>query len=137
MLRILATLILLAPGIACADGVATSASSSEQRASFSTVDVHELARLREQAEILILDVRTAGEFADGHMPGALNIDVQVLGRSLTKLETYKDQPVYVSCRTSNRSRVASQILVDAGFTDVTQVLGGYSDWETSGYEVAR
>ena len=138
MLRILASLLLLAPGVACADGGVSSALGLQQQAAaYSTVDVHDLSRLREQAELVILDVRTAGEFADGHMPGALNVDVQVLGRSLASLEAYKDQPVYVSCRTSNRSRVASQILVDAGFSDVTQVLGGYADWQSSGYEVAR
>ncbi len=134
MLRVLATLLLLAPTFACATEPATS---GQVQASFATVDVHELKALREGAEVLVLDVRTAREFAAGHMPGALNIDVGVLDRSLDQLAAHRDQPVYVSCRTSNRSRVASQILVDAGFSDVTQVLGGFSDWESSGYTVER
>jgi len=139
MLRVLTALLLLAPTFACAENPTTAAvgSVAQVQASFATVDVHDLKLLREGAELLVLDVRTAREFTAGHMPGALNIDVGVLAGSLTELDGYRDQPVYVSCRTSNRSRVASQILVDAGFSDVTQVLGGFSEWESSGYAVER
>jgi rhodanese-related sulfurtransferase len=137
MLRVLVALVLLAPTVACAEGPSSPSASSQVRVSFSTVDVRELKRLSDSAELVVLDVRTDREFAAGHMPGAINIDVGVLDRSLEQLIPFRDQPIYVSCRTSNRSRVASQILVDAGFTDVTQVLGGFSDWESSGYPVER
>jgi len=139
MLRTLTALLIFVPSLACAEQTHGSSTPQVQQvvASFATVDVHDLEQLHEDADLLVLDVRTVREFSAGHMPGALNIDVGVLSGSLTQLDGYRDQPVYVSCRTSNRSRVASQILVDAGFSDVTQVLGGFSQWESSGYAVER
>lgn len=141
MFRSVISLLLLVPALACAGepAVGTPGVEAPQQvvASFAEVDVHDLKRLLEVDDVVIVDVRTAAEFADGHMPGAINIDVKVLGRSLDRLAAYREQPVYVSCRTSNRSRVGSQVLVDAGFTDVTQVLGGFSEWQASGYTVER
>jgi rhodanese-related sulfurtransferase len=136
MLRALAALLLLVPAVACAQEPA-SATGAQQPTSFATVDVHELESLREAGGVVVLDVRTAAEFAAGRMPGAINLDLGELPGALDRLDAYRDQPLYVSCRTSNRSRVASALLVEAGFSDVTQVLGGFAAWSASGYPVER
>jgi rhodanese-related sulfurtransferase len=81
---------------------------------------------------LLLDVRTAEEFAQGHIPGAVNISVQELGDRLS--EVPRDEPVVVYCRSGNRSATAAQLLRDAGYTAVFD-LGGIRAWQDAGLPV--
>ncbi|MCC6995380.1 MAG: rhodanese-like domain-containing protein, partial [Deltaproteobacteria bacterium] len=62
---------------------------------------------------LLLDVRTAGEFAGGHIEGALNIPVQELGQRLGELGD-KARPIVVYCRSGKRSSRAASMLKGAG-----------------------
>lgn len=64
----------------------------------------------------IVDVRTQGEFAMGHIEGALNIPVDSLGLRLSELGEPGGTPVVVYCRSGARSRRAASILSQAGFT---------------------
>jgi rhodanese-related sulfurtransferase len=75
--------------------------------------------------MMYLDVRTADEFATGHVPGAINIDVQDL-MSGTLPDSSLDTPITVYCRSGARAGVAKNILEQAGFTHVTNA-GGLSD----------
>lgn len=85
-------------------------------------------------ERLILDVRRADEFEAGHLPGALNV---AHTRLLARLhEVPKDRPVWVHCRTSNRSAYAAAFLQKYGY-DVTMLSGGYAAWSEAGGEVVR
>lgn len=68
---------------------------------------------------LLIDVRTAAEFADGHIKGARNIPVQELERKLRELP--KDQPIILYCRSGSRSGMALQILQTAGYTNIYNV----------------
>jgi len=74
-----------------------------------------------------LDVRTAEEYSDGHIPGALNMDVlrEVQFRqSISQLD--KEQAYTVYCRTENRSAKALDILREEGFLDIDILPGGYN-----------
>ncbi len=73
----------------------------------------------------LLDVRTPGEFAAGHLPGAVNIPVQSLSARLG--EVPKDRPVIVYCRSGQRSSSAARQLKQAGFGAVHD-LGAMSRW---------
>lgn len=81
---------------------------------------------------LLLDVRTPGEYADtssrglnlGRFKNAVNIEVTELGKRITEISAYKDQPVFVYCSHSQRSRRASKMLADSGFTQVFNINGG-------------
>ena len=73
----------------------------------------------------LLDVRSADEFAAGHLRGALNVPVQELNQRLAELGA-KERPVAIYCRSGRRSAVAAQLLRAAGFTSVTD-LGGLVD----------
>lgn len=77
---------------------------------------------------LLLDVRSPGEFADGHLPGAVNVPVQVLEESLSSLPADKAHPIVVYCRSGMRSAKARALLVQAGFTHVDD-LGARSNWK--------
>lgn len=69
-----------------------------------------------EAGALLLDVRTAGEFAAGHVPDSLNIPLDHLEQQLQKLS--KSNVIIVFCQSGGRSRVARNILEQHGFTNV-------------------
>lgn len=100
----------------------------------TTITVADLRQAHQQGDITLLDVREPWEYEQGHVEGAILMPLihdtaqQALAAGLEK-----DEPVYVFCRTGNRSTVASQALVDAGFTDVRNVAGGIVDWLAAGY----
>lgn len=78
---------------------------------------------------LLVDVRTPQEFAEGHIPGAVNIPVDALASRLA--EVPQGQPVVVYCRSGNRSATASQILAGAGYTSIYD-MGAIFDWQAAG-----
>lgn len=84
------------------------------------------ARQLVQAGARLVDVRTPGEFAAGHIPGALNIPVQQLDARMSELQP-KDAAVVVYCRSGQRSGNAARMLKGAGFVAVHD-LGPMSRW---------
>jgi rhodanese-related sulfurtransferase len=84
------------------------------------------ARELVQAGARLVDVRTPGEFAAGHLPGAINIPVQELDGRLAELKP-KDTPVVLYCRSGRRSGSAARTLKSAGFA-VVRDLGSMSRW---------
>lgn len=77
---------------------------------------------------LLLDVRTTGEFAGGHVEGAVNIPVGELEAKLSTVPAKKDQPIVVYCQSGRRSAAAKQILEKAGYSKVLD-LGAKSNWK--------
>ena len=65
----------------------------------------------------VVDVRTPGEFASGHHPGAVNIPVGEIRHQLGQLGA-KEKPVVLYCRSGSRSALASRVLKGAGFSNV-------------------
>lgn len=76
---------------------------------------------------LILDVRTAVEFADAHVADALNIPVQELQQRYAELGHDKQQPIIIYCRSGARSAMAASMLSQLGFTHVKDI-GAMSNW---------
>ena len=84
------------------------------------------ARRMVQEGARLLDVRTPGEFASGHLDGALNIPVEDLGGKL-KAVGPKDKPVIVYCASGSRSAMAASLLKRSGWATVKN-LGAMSRW---------
>jgi glyoxylase-like metal-dependent hydrolase (beta-lactamase superfamily II)/rhodanese-related sulfurtransferase len=102
----------------------------------SRLTIEKLATLQEaDPGLQIVDVRGAGETASGTLPGAHELPLAVLVSSLGTLD--RTRPVVVYCASGSRSQVAASVLIDAGFPDVSDVLGGYSAWEAAGLPVSR
>ena len=80
---------------------------------------------------IILDVRTQEEYDQGHIPGAILIPDTQIGARAEKVLTDKDQLILVYCRSGRRSKLASEILVELGYTNIRE-FGGIIDWP---YEV--
>jgi phage shock protein E len=93
-----------------------------KRGDVSSVEARKLV----QASARLVDVRTPGEFAAGHLPGAINIPVQQLDARMSELQP-KDAAVVVYCRSGNRSGNAARMLKSAGFVAVHD-LGPMSRW---------
>jgi rhodanese-related sulfurtransferase len=83
---------------------------------------------------LLIDVRTPGEYAAGHIAGSVNIPVEELAGRLD--EVPQGTPIVVYCRSGNRSATASRILVDAGYSNVYD-LGGIIAWQSAGYPLQQ
>jgi rhodanese-related sulfurtransferase len=72
----------------------------------------------------LLDVRSPGEFAAGHLPGAVNVPITELAHGLQALPFDKQRPVVAICLSAHRSIPAVRLLSRAGFVDVRQLEGG-------------
>jgi rhodanese-related sulfurtransferase len=84
------------------------------------------------ADLVVLDVRTPEEFAESHLPGAININVEGAGFEDAVGELDEDAPVFVYCRTGSRSANAIKIMQDLGFTELYDLDGGIVDWIHAG-----
>lgn len=83
--------------------------------------------MEEEKNYIILDVRTAEEFADKHIPGAINIPNETIGTEEISELPDKEQLILVYCRSGNRSKQASEKLVKLGYTNIVE-FGGIKDW---------
>lgn len=81
---------------------------------------------------LIIDVRTPDEFAQGHIKGAQLINIYDHDFEQKVAELPKDKPVYVYCRSSNRSMQAIPVFQKAGFKQIYELAGGMNAWYASG-----
>ena len=88
----------------------------------------EAAQGRVKAGAFLLDVRTPGEFAEGHLAGAVNVPVQELEATLASLPIDRNREIIVYCRSGARSSRARNVLLKAGYSKVED-LGGMSNWK--------
>jgi rhodanese-related sulfurtransferase len=78
--------------------------------------------------LVVLDVRTSAEYADGHIPGAINIPNDDLGKRIAELATARDSDIVVYCRTGPRATQAIGVLQKQGFKRVYHLAGDYTRW---------
>ena len=83
--------------------------------------------MESESEYIILDVRTPEEYADKHIPGAINVPNETIGSQEIPGLPQKDQLILVYCRSGNRSKQASEKLAALGYTNVVE-FGGINDW---------
>ncbi len=96
----------------------------------SRLSVEALAeRMASVRDLVVIDVRNEGETALGMLPGARNIPLPALLNSIPGLDP--TAPVVVNCAGGYRSSIASSLLRSHGFTDVSDLIGGYNAWATS------
>jgi len=99
------------------------------------IDVATAASLRGGSDVVMLDVRTPEEYAQGHIPGVVSIPLNQVPSRLAEIP--KDKTVVVTCRTGNRSAQAAQLLRQRGYNNVHNMLGGIAAWEKAGYPVEK
>ena len=86
-----------------------------------------VSMMEEETGYVILDVRTQPEFAEKHIPGAINVPNENIGNEEIPELPDKDQLILVYCRSGNRSKQASEKLAALGYRNVVE-FGGINDW---------
>ena len=108
--------------------LAGCAAPVDSEASYQQISMDEaIAIMESESDYIILDVRTTGEFADKHIPDAINIPNETIGTEEIPELPDKDQLILVYCRSGNRSKQASDKLVGLGYTNIVE-FGGINDW---------
>jgi len=104
-----------------------SESTSEHVSEHTRITPQRAQEMMEQYDVLILDVRTSGEFETGHIPGAVLLPVDRISAEAEYLIPDWDQIILVYCRSGNRSNTAAMALVELGYRAVYD-FGGIADW---------
>lgn len=108
-----------------------------QTEGFKSLSAEEYAKAIEDTAVVRLDVRTAEEYADGHIANTIHIDVLKSDFEQKALATLpKDKTIAVNCRSGRRSKNAARILVKNGFT-VIELDSGYNGWISKGMPVTK
>ena len=94
---------------------------------FDSVDAKRFAEVIENVEVQIIDTRTPAEFSEGHIPGAVNIDIDGADFEAKVAALDKSRPVAVYCRGGRRSKEAAKHMVSCGL-DVTELSEGILSW---------
>ena len=84
--------------------------------------------MKKESGYIILDVRRPDEYADGHIPGAINVPNEEIGTTELPELPDKAQLILVYCRSGRRSKEASEKLVKLGYTNIVE-FGGIIDWK--------
>ena len=84
----------------------------------------------------ILDVRSAREFDEGHIPGAIHVPYDELPQRIAELEPYSERGLVVYCRTGRRAGIAEDALARAGFERVWDLEGHMVEWQRQGLPLA-
>lgn len=98
---------------------------------FQTVDHEAFSALSSDASTLVIDVRTIEEFAEGHVPGAINIPLASVPDNLAAFGD-KQTPIVMYCRSGRRAAEALEILSNAGFNNLYHLDGDIIGWEEAG-----
>ena len=104
---------------------------------FENTDVQGFAELVKDTNVVVLDVRTADEFAEGHIERAVNIDYKkddFMDRAKATLPTGKTIAIY--CRSGRRSANAASMLAPEGYV-LVNLKGGIIDWQNAGMPVVK
>jgi len=92
------------------------------------IELAEFEKKMASEKYLLVDVRTAEEFSEGHIKGAINIDYLAENFSIEIQELELESPVLLYCRSGNRSSKAMKIMNELGFKEVYNLEGGIKGW---------
>ncbi len=124
---------ILALVVAAAGMVHAPAQPAATKA-FTNVGVEPFEKLRAQTNNVVLDVRTAKEFAAGHVPGAIHIDVGAADFEAQAAKLDKSRNYLVYCAAGRRSVAACNRMAPLKFEHLYNLEGGYRSWEKAGHK---
>ena len=111
--------------------------TTNTKKAYPTVTPQEFSEVVKNPDVFVLDVRDSGEYSEGHIARAKNIDVQAPD-FLEKAEKMlpKNETIAVYCHSGKRSAMASDQLSAAGYK-IVNLDGGITNWEASGLPVTK
>ena len=134
---LLAAAFLATPAAWSADDKAAPPAGGKAATKIRRVDVEEFDKLRGNKENVVLDVRTASEFKAGHIPGAVNIDVNGADFDTQVSKLDKSKTYLVHCAAGVRSARACKRLETVGFKELYDLAPGFKGWEKAGKPVEK
>jgi rhodanese-related sulfurtransferase len=129
----------LAKAIKLARGEQSKAAAAAARAEggFQEIKAADYEKRRAKNKTVVLDVRSPEEFAKGHVPGAVNVDINAPDFAAKVASFDKKQTILVNCHAGSRGAVASAELARLGFKTVCNLEGGLDAWEKSGHSAEK
>lgn len=88
-----------------------------------------------EKDLMVLDVRSQAEYANGHIPTAIHIPIELIEQDSIRLDKNKDYILFCGAVTCGASDIAARKLKDLGFPNLFVLEGGYPKWVESGYEI--
>jgi len=134
-LLITIAIVMLLPVIATACGMGEKTAQGYENASIMHAHDHWKQGKQSPIPFTFIDVRTAKEFAQGHISGAVLIPIEELAKRIN--EVPHDRQVYLYCHSGTRSARAATLLAKHGFTRIENIVGGIVAWKAKGYEVTQ
>ncbi|MDU0352880.1 rhodanese-like domain-containing protein [Paraglaciecola aquimarina] len=119
------TLNQLIFGLLACIGLSSHAASINEISQAALLDV-------DKTQHIIVDVRTAREYSEGHVPGAINIPLSKIQKDATRLNLDKNKTVVLYCRSGYRAAKAADILLDNGFEHLLHLEGDMLGWSKAG-----
>ena len=101
------------------------------------LEIDEFVKKMASEKYLLIDVRTAEEFAAGHIQGAINIDYYSADFSNQIEKIGKEKPVLLYCRSGNRSAKSMQMMYEMGFVEVKHLDGGIKAWKAENRKIVQ
>ena len=128
LIAALAVLLFVAGCTRQQAGFTSDGNGGNKMAGYESITMEKAKEIfRTEGDYIILDVRRADEFAEGHIPGAVNVPNEEIVSAPPAELPDKNKTIYVYCRSGRRSREAASKLVEMGYTDIVDC-GGILDW---------
>lgn len=102
-----------------------------------SVSPQELVNLVNRDGAVVIDVRDAAEYAQGHIVDAINMPHAGIGNRLSELAKYKEKPVVLACKMGQHAGAAGTVLRKAGFANVARLKGGLAEWRNQNLPVVK
>ena len=119
--------------ITISQAATTAGESSAATVEYIKITATEAKALMDQGNVIVLDVRSQEEYDAGHIANAIRLESGEFPDKLALVLPDKNAVILVYCRSGNRSKTASNLLIEAGYTQVMD-FGGIIDWP---FEVVR
>ena len=120
---------LLIPMILSAILLSSCGTTGSSSSGYRQISMNEAVKMmRDEKDYIILDVRRPDEFAEGHIPGAINVPNEEIGTAEIAELPNKSQLILVYCRSGRRSKESSEKLVKLGYANIVE-FGGIQDYE--------
>ncbi|GAB5098281.1 rhodanese-like domain-containing protein [Caballeronia sp. LP006] len=101
------------------------------------ISAAEAVTLINRRNAVVVDLRPASEFAQGHLPSARNIEQTELQAKIGQIAKNKGNPVVLVCQTGQQSQRASRAVSEAGYAEVHVLQGGVDAWQKAGMPVVK
>jgi phage shock protein E len=128
---ILAALVSVG-GISACSGGSDSGTAGSTSGAVTTVSPSDAVKILGTPGVRVIDVRTPAEYGSGHLPTAVNIDVEGSSFDQQIAGLPKTVSYFVYCHSGNRSGVATSKMAALGFTSVYNLQGGIAAWQANG-----